>query len=120
MRAVSSKQKSERYTDPSSIPVLGETFRVEMVDAILDDDEAVGECLPDISLIRLVRSQGSRRKWKTAFHEGLHGALDVTGISAYLSTELEESIVRTAETYTMQFLRQLGRELLDAVIEDQE
>jgi len=111
---VSNKQKASKLPLPSEIYAMGIKFRVELVDNI-DNQGAVGETLGELRVIRVDKSQDTRRQWTTLLHEYMHACFHVIGYANESIHEVEEILVQTTEHAIELFMLNHGRLFLDAI-----
>ena len=104
---------------PETTKVLGEEFRIEVPETLLDEDgeELYGDTDGIRRRFRVAGEQGSVRIWTTFLHEYLHGVLYVNGVANVISEELQEIIVQSMEHGFIQFMDQHGDILMRAVRE---
>lgn len=108
--------KQPKLPLPEYLMVLGVRFRVEMVDTVdTEDGAAVGETNGELRVIRIAKSQDSRRQWTTLFHEFMHAVLHVIGYANESIHEVEEMIVQSSEHAVEQFMLAHGESYLKAL-----
>lgn len=82
---------------PKSVKILGEVYKIEFCEQVLDDDGTIiwAKILFDDHKILVTKN----RKWrKHLFHEICHGILYVSGFSENMGEKREESLVMLLET----------------------
>lgn len=108
--------KASKLPLPDHIMVLGTKFRVELVDTVdTEDGAAVGETNGELRVIRIAKTQDSRRQWTTLFHEFMHAVLHVIGYANESVHEVEEMIVQSSEHAVEQFMLAHGDSYLRAL-----
>lgn len=107
--------KASKLPLPDHVMAMGIRFRVELVDRIDDDDTAVGETKGDLRVIRIAKSQDTRRQWTTLLHEYMHAVFHVIGYANESIHEVEEMLVQSIEHAMEQFLSAHGESLLKAL-----
>lgn len=80
----------------------GAEWRVKW-EKVSDDD--YGECIPEERLIRINPDKPADTFEATLFHEKLHAALAMSGLSTLLSDETEEAIVLCLENLVFPLYR---------------
>ena len=101
---------------PSSILVLGEEFRVEVIsDLHSGTDPVSGETVGAYLRIRINADLDLPRQWTTLIHEYVHAVLHVVGIGNILSEEVEEVIAQSMEYGIVQLLRNQGNQLRQVI-----
>lgn len=99
---------------PTSISLLGQSFRIELVDN-LDEEGAVGITYGDTHLIRISKALDSSRRWRTLLHECIHATMYVNGLGNVLTEEVEEVIAQSLEYSLSTFIHRHGEEFMKAV-----
>jgi hypothetical protein len=102
---------------PTSIRLLGQKFRIELVDAV-DEDGSDGEMYGQMHRIRISKHLDTNRKWKVLLHESVHAILHVNGVGNKLDGDIEEVIAQSLEYGISQLLAQHGAEIVAALQED--
>jgi hypothetical protein len=85
---------------PKSIVILGERFKIKLVDAIGDKDSPDvihATCDTTKRVIFLNKSIGQAAFETALLHEIIHAILAITGISAPMSESTEETLVSALE-----------------------
>ena len=80
---------------PQRIQVLGEWFKIEHTDLI--PEGLCGDCDVDNKVIRIEQSLEGKTFKETLIHEKFHAMLTLSGLSQFLSDELEEALCRLIE-----------------------
>lgn len=89
---MATKPKQERKL-PKAVGVFGHAFEVELVPSLGDH----GRFEPDDGVIFINKDISADEQWSTLFHEMLHAALFLGGLSEVLGGQLEEGVVRCIE-----------------------
>jgi len=91
---------------PKSVNVLGEKYKVKILDEIPDHPYAVGLCDYNAREITLLKSLKGKDKLATFLHEVNHATLWESGAGQTLSRDLTEVIVDTlAKVYVKNFMK---------------
>ena len=115
------KSSPRKQQLPDYVFPLGVRFNVQVASDLTEEEDeytVMGDTNVDLKRIRVVDSQDSGRRWSTLYHEYLHATLGLVGLDDMLSEyneHLEETLVRTIETTTEQFLLAHGTEWLEAL-----
>lgn len=104
---------SQKQEFPSSIRLLGQKFRVELVENV-DEDHSDGEMTGQYHLIRISKSLDTARRWKVLLHESVHGILHVIGAGNKLDDDYEEVLAQSLEYGIGQLLSQYGDQITAA------
>lgn len=108
---------------PKSVRILGETFRVEVVDQTEEVDEdgtsPHGIIQFDSRVIKIKGDLTIRQQYRTLVHEALHAVLAVSGMEELCaSEEVEEGFVRALEHGMCQLIEQIGPELAINLVDE--
>ena len=108
-----------KHTLPSTLMVLGEPFRVELVHELRSDGDRVsGETVGEFHRIRIDAGLDSTRQWQTLIHEYVHAVLHVVGVGNFLDAATEEVIAQSLEYGIVQLMREHGPAVLKATIKE--
>lgn len=113
---MTASKKSKEF--PTSILVLGEPYRIELVPGFKDEDgttlcgDTGSDVLGGFYRIRINSDLDTAMRWRTLLHEHIHAALAVNGVANGLDAEVEEIIAQSIEHATIQLLRQYGNQLM--------
>ena len=120
-----------KLTVPSQFNIFGVTYSIELLsgeelkrrDAFDGESggggregiQLYGETAVDTKRIRLNQDIDSRRRAITLLHEIMHAAIGISGLSTFLSGNMEEALVTLMEEVIIQFMSQWGSEYLSAI-----
>ena len=76
---------------PTTITIMGIKFKVDVLD--LTKEYLCGDSCLAKKLIRINSQQTLEEQKSTLYHECLHMALHISGVSSLLTDDLEEAIV---------------------------
>lgn len=80
---------------PQRVNILGTRFKIEHVD--LTSEGLCGDCDVDHKIIRIEQSLEGKAFKETLTHEKFHAMLTLSGLSQFLTDELEEALCRLVE-----------------------
>ena len=93
-------RKSVATRLPKKIKILGKTFEIAYIPDMKDKDDGddlYGEMHAREFRIDINSSKSREVQEHTLFHEAMHGALDVAGLSSLLDEKVEEAIITCFE-----------------------
>ena len=78
---------------PKSVKVMGHKIRI----VFTDETDNHGEYIHDCKLIKVNSTLPPKDQWVALYHELLHCALAISGMSEILGNDREEGVVRALE-----------------------
>lgn len=115
----SGSNKSAASSFPTSVTVLGQEFRIELLPAEKMDGN-FGEMVGELHRIRICDTQDRARRWRTLLHEVVHAVLYVNGVSNTIDEDQEEVIAQSLEYGMLQFMQQYGDEYMANAVGERE